>query len=112
MKYNIYQIRNIRETRYAFRSWEEAETYFMFMDYKKVYSGDISNVDNASSALEELFVKFNINHPDDFRGHSLSVSDVVTIETEEGWKWFYCDDIGWKDITKNVEHEYSLDGAK
>lgn len=112
MKYNIYQIRNIRETRYAFRSWEEAETYFRFMDYKKVYSGDVSDVDNASSALEKLFVKFNIDHPDDFRGHSLSVSDVVTIETGKGWKWFYCDDIGWKDITKNVEHEYSLDEVK
>jgi hypothetical protein len=37
---------------------------------------------------------FNLEHPKDFRGHSLSVSDIVQMEDE----FYYCDSFGWKKI--------------
>jgi hypothetical protein len=41
--------------------------------------------------LESLFAKFNINHPADFKGHSLSVSDII----ELNGKYYYCDSISF-----------------
>lgn len=43
--------------------------------------------------LEDLFYEFNMVHPGDFFGHSMSVSDVVEI----GGKAYFCDSIGFKE---------------
>ena len=67
-------------------------------DYEKVYSGRLDDIE-YNDKLEGIFVKFNMNRPDDFEGHSLSVSDIVVIEDENGKKAHYVDDIGFKDIT-------------
>jgi hypothetical protein len=59
-------------------------------------------------ALEELFRQFNLEHPQDFYGHSLSVSDLVMlVSAKESVKNrvhpFYCDSWGWKEVkTKGV----------
>ena len=42
-------------------------------------------------SLDDLFYIFNMQHPADFKGHSLSVSDVV--KTPDGY--FFCDSFGW-----------------
>jgi hypothetical protein len=74
-------------------------------DYFKVYEGEtefledissISNIVKVHLLLDELFEQFNMYPPKDFKGHSLSVSDIVTVED----RVFYCDDIGWKEIKK------------
>lgn len=38
--------------------------------YKVVYHGSISVSEDVNQQLEDLYVKFNIDHPEDFRGHS------------------------------------------
>ena len=40
-----------------------------------------------------------MDRPDDFKGHSLSMSDIVALIDDKGTRWYYCDWIGWKDIT-------------
>jgi len=42
--------------------------------------------------LDELFREFNINHPKDFRGHSLSTSDIVKINDD----YYFCDSYCWQ----------------
>lgn len=96
MKYTIYQIKNIGECDYAFRSWESAEDKFDFDDYKEVYSGEVNNSFDHPRLLEGLWVVFNMRRPSDFTGHSISVSDVVLIDGIS----YYCDDVGWKIIRK------------
>ncbi len=100
--YEIYQIpsgaryRDIRFMRY-----EQLELMGQLPDrfnYEKVYSGDLDDI-KAENKLDGLFVKFNYNRPDDFKGHSLSVSDVIVINNENGSSAHYVDDIGYKDIT-------------
>ena len=43
---------------------------------------------------------FNLNHPNDYNGHSLSVSDVVQVielsNVEAGF--YYCDSFGWRKL--------------
>lgn len=68
---------------------------FLLADYDKVYEGSIEG-DNNIAMLEELFEIFNIRHPEDFHGHSLSTSDVVILDNTI----WYCDSIGWKEIGK------------
>ena len=63
--------------------------------YDLVYEADVD-----CKNLEDVYAMFNLNHPDDFRGHSLSVSDVVEIgEGEAIAKGFYfCDSFGYKKV--------------
>ena len=50
-----------------------------------------------AEALEELYLTFNLKRPADFRGHSLSVSDVVVLNREGKAGAFYVDRIGFKE---------------
>lgn len=57
--------------------------------YEVVYHGSISMSEDVNRQLEDLYVKFNIDHPDDFRGHSMSVSDIVALKVVgEVCNWF------------------------
>ena len=64
--------------------------------YKKVYEGDFDEkTDSKLPVTEQLFVKFNTLRPDDFKGHSLSVSDIIVIDGQQ----YFCDDYGFKPIS-------------
>lgn len=113
-QYHIFQIKS--ETSYEFRGWATAKPKFSFNDYQNVYSGEVMDQitfngksekcnESDEKVLEDLFVKFNINHPSDFKGHSLSVSDIVLIERKNTRKYYYCDEYGWTDITASIEKE-------
>jgi len=93
MHYRLKQIKDIKNCDYAFEWWDWAKSKFNLNDYEVVYEGDIQG-DNEFAALEELFEMFNIRHPEDFRGHSLSVSDVVELDGTN----YYCDSAGWKKL--------------
>ena len=47
--------------------------------YEVVYVGNLEPYKDRETMLEEMYATFNINHPSDFRGHSLSVSDIVAL---------------------------------
>ena len=100
--YEIYQIpTGERYHDIRFTSFEHLKIMGQLPDrfnYEKVYSGDLDDI-KAENKLDGLFVKFNYNRPDDFKGHSLSVSDVIVINNENGSSAHYVDDIGYKDIT-------------
>ena len=101
MRYEIYQLdtskESVRTLHKTFASWSELQRYcggFNFGDYKQVYEDEITADKGVIELLEDIFTKFNINHPKDFKGHSLSVSDVVVLDG----KMYYCDSEGWQDI--------------
>lgn len=94
MNYKLLQIKNLEECPYVFMRFKFADTHgFDLKDYKVVYKGEVEDGD-PQEILENLFVKFNVNHPEDFKGHSLSVSDVVQL----GDDYYYCDSFGWTKI--------------
>lgn len=69
--------------------------------YNKVYS---CNVDDDFSA-EDIFLKFNLDIPNDFTGHSLSVSDVFIIDDNYDVA-YYCDRFGFKEISNFFDTNY------
>ena len=48
--------------------------------------------------LEDIYRRFNIDHPEDFKGHSLSVSDVVVLHGDGADTAYYVDSIGFKEL--------------
>ena len=62
--------------------------------YGCVYNGDLQTQD-----LEEVFKLFNTERPTGYKGHSLSVSDVVEQEDDCGnCRFFYCDVFGFQEV--------------
>ena len=58
---------------------------------------------DTAKALEELYVQFNLYHPHDFKGHSLSVSDVVALRHNGQAGAFFVDRIGFKELPEFLE---------
>ncbi len=113
--FEIYQIKKSDETNgIRFEPLERLAEQGLkpdFSNYDKVYEGDMSTVnvrgDTVGDKLEAVFVKFNLDRPEDFKGHSLSVSDVVVMDD----KAYYVDKVGFqplkefKSIEKNIEQK-------
>ncbi|MCD8096576.1 MAG: DUF3849 domain-containing protein [Lachnospiraceae bacterium] len=59
--------------------------------YDVVYTGRLY----SGTGLEDLFVKFNLYRPDDFKGHSLSVSDIVALKQDGVVSCYYVDSVGF-----------------
>ena len=76
--------------------------------YSAVYEGSLAGTESRKSAqqvLDGLFEKFNIAHPDDFRGHSMSVSDVVVLQENSVEKAYYIDSLGFKEVPQFLQLE-------
>ena len=57
-----------------------------------------------SDTLEKLFQRFNIDIQQDFKGHSLSVSDIVVISGKGEEKAYYCDSVGFKEVPEFLDY--------
>ncbi|WP_024858727.1 YodL domain-containing protein [Ruminococcus albus] len=96
--YKIYQLKGGEKYHdIRFRSMERLKaegTELNQDDYDLVYKGEIEEF-NGNATLEAIYTKFNIDHPEDFRGHSLSVSDVIVITDNGKDTAYYCDSFGF-----------------
>lgn len=99
----IYQLR---------RDDANAELRFMNMDYldkkgysvereryEAVYAGALTAAGDTPAKLEALYATFNIDHPADFTGHSLSVSDIVALKQNGVVSCHYVDSWGFKELS-------------
>lgn len=99
MPYSIYQLRDDADKRLLFSSSEEAEKYggIRKENYECVYAVYLVGED-AEEICEELYRIFNTAIPADFRGHSLSVSDVIVLGVKDAYEAWYCENVGFKKI--------------
>ena len=93
MNYTIIQIKDVENCEYAFRHYNRVKDKIDLKDYEVVYEGEL-DYPEMPNALEELFEIFNIRRPEDFKGRSMSVSDIVEVDGEN----YYCDAAGWKEL--------------
>lgn len=105
-KYAIFQVkRGEGYSRLSFNSWNELKKFNIPFDknnYEEVYGGYVSDVSRSQGRgviLDNIYTKFNIDRPEDFRGHSLSVGDVIVLEASNVSSAFYVDSFGMADIT-------------
>lgn len=97
MIYKIHQIKDIENTGYAFRGYDSKK--FNFSDYECRYEGEFADdTKTATEICEVIFYLFNMRRPKDFTGHSLSMSDVIELDTGISRRLYYCDTCGWQRI--------------
>ena len=97
-RFGIYQLKDTEEAR---------DIQFMGMDYleSKGIAVTKENYDliytaplEEGTSLEDIYTRFNIAHPADFRGHSLSVSDVVVLHQNGENTSHYVDSFGYREV--------------
>lgn len=66
-------------------------------DYELMYEGEVGEF-RGNATLEALFAQFNNDRPDDFSGHSLSVSDVIVISVDGKDTAYFCDSFGFTEM--------------
>ena len=100
--FKIYQLKSGEE--YHFKRFEGLERQpepVSISDYNLVYEGSLADIESGedlSEKLEAIFSKFNTDRPEDFTGHSLSVSDVVVIEQDGQQQAHFVDSVGFQEV--------------
>ena len=105
--YGIYQLKKSEERTYQFMGMREASRFGFEIhgeDYELIYSDRLGMEDT----LDSLYEKFNINHPQDFTGHSLSVSDVVVMRKNGESKAYYVDSFGFTELPEFIHERLRL----
>lgn len=96
--FSIYQLRNEDSTHdYRFEPYDRLQAAGLTVDkanYTEVYAAPLT----AGTTLEDIYRTFNIDHPADFKGHSLSVSDVVVLHQNGQNTAHYCDSVGFQRV--------------
>lgn len=107
--FTIYQLKSGEELHYhRFEPLERLERFGLFVDpdnYEKVYTGTLPENGSTMMKLEGIYETFNLHRPEDFTGHSLSVSDIVVLH--EGGKdtAHYVDAIGFEEVPAFFKQE-------
>lgn len=97
VSYEIYQLRDTPENKALLFSDYAFASNFRLTEsrYDKVYEAQAGHDD---STLDQIYYKFNVNHPKDFCGHSMSVSDVVVLKVDGKRTAWYCDSFGFREV--------------
>lgn len=111
--YQIYEGEKYRDIRFAsYDMLESMNETFDRNNYQKVYTGKLSDI-HYDNKLKGIYLEFNANHPNDFEGRSVSVSDVIVIKDKNGEKAYYVDSFGYKEIPDFlIEKEVSPMGTE
>ena len=69
-----------------------------YENYELIYTGALASDGSQMEKLENLYRIFNIEHPQDFTGHSLSISDIVALKQAGVVSYHYVDSVGYKEL--------------
>ncbi|HFL3599768.1 TPA: YodL domain-containing protein [Clostridioides difficile] len=96
--FTIYQLKGGDETRdFRFEPYDRLQAAGLAVDpanYANIYTAPLE----SGMSLEGIFERFNIDHPKDFKGHSLSVSDVVVLHQHGQDTAHYVDSFGFQQV--------------
>ena len=106
--YSIYQLKHGDETRdLRFEPYDRLQVTGNVVDkanYELIYSAELT----PGTSLEDIYTRFNIDHPKDFKGHSLSVSDVVVLHQNGQDAAHYVDSFGYKNVPEFLQEQKQL----
>jgi len=106
--FSIYQLKRGDETRdLRFEPYDRLTAAGHTVDpanYDLIYSAPLA----PGTSLEAIFTRFNIDHPKDFKGHSLSVSDVVVLHQNGQDTAHYVDSIGYRQTPEFLQPQNYL----
>ena len=98
----IYQVKHtdeLRDIRYEGLEWLKSIGQTAQRDnYDLVYTAPLLPSDLKGDTAEQLFYRFNNEHPADYRHPSMSVSDIVAIKRDGKVSCHYCDSFGFEQV--------------
>ena len=101
--FSIYQLKRGDETRdFRFEPYERLAATGRTADranYDLIYTAELT----PGTSLEDIYTQFNIDHPKDFKGHSLSVSDVVVLHQNGQDTAHYVDSSGYRQVPEFLQ---------
>ena len=90
--FSIYQVPPGPEGRdFRYRSYEELQADGLSLDrknYQLIYSAPL----DKDTTLDEIYRRFNMEHPSDYKGHSLSMGDIVVFRQDGKQTAYYVDE--------------------
>ena len=103
--FSIYQLKSGNETLdYRFEPLDAIRSNGLSVkpeNYELVYTAPLTEKDS----LESIYTRFNIDRPADFKGHSLSVSDIVVLHQDGNDTAHYCDRFGFSQVPEFLQPE-------
>ena len=112
----IYQIRRGGELdAYRFMNYDYLQSKGVTPErggYDAIYTGGFMDYGNARTNLDMIYQRFNVDHPADFKGHSLSVSDIVALKQNGVVSCHYVDSIGFRELPNFLKPENYLKNAE
>ena len=101
--FSIYQLKRGDETRdFRFEPYDRLAATGRTADranYDLIYTAELT----PGTSLEDIYTRFNIDHPKDFKGHSLSVSDVVMLHQNGQDTAHYVDSSGYRQVPEFLQ---------
>ena len=98
----IYQVKHtdeLRDIRYEGLEWlQSIGRTVQRENYELVYTAPLLPADLKGDTTEQLFYRFNNEHPADYGHPSMSVSDIVAIKRDGKVSCHYCDSFGFEQI--------------
>ena len=112
----IYQIRRGGELdAYRFMNYDYLQSKGIMPErggYDAIYTGGLADYGDNKTNLDMIYQRFNVDHPADFKGHSLSVSDIVALKQNGVVSCHYVDSIGFREIPNFLKPENYLKNAE
>lgn len=98
MRIELYQIKDIHNEKWgcSFDFVQKHQGGINPDDYEKVYTCERSEY---QATLDGIYEEFNLFHPEDYKAHSLMVSDIIVRYRDGNAEAHYVDDFGFKDVT-------------
>ncbi|MGN0678647.1 MAG: YodL domain-containing protein, partial [Oscillospiraceae bacterium] len=97
-RYAIFQLKDDEKLRdFLFADSDYLKKHGLYVDrenYNRVYRGRLK----ANETLDDIFERFNINQPQDFLGHSLSVGDIIAVKKNGAITANFVDSIGFTEV--------------
>ena len=101
--FSIYQLKRGDETRdFRFEPYDRLAATGRTADranYDLIYTAELT----PGTSLEDIYTRFNIDHPKDFKGHNLSVSDVVVLHQNGQDTAHYVDSSGYRQVPEFLQ---------
>ena len=97
-RFAIFQLKDDEKLRdYRFSNSKYLKNHGMYIDrenYNRVYRGRLQE----NETLDDIYKRFNVDHPQDFRGHSLSVGDIVAVKKDGAITANFVDSFGFTEV--------------
>ena len=103
--FTIYQLKDGDGMRdYHFEPYDRLQAAGLSVEaanYNLIYTAEFT----PGTSLEDIYTRFNIDHPKDFKGHSLSVSDIVVLHQNGEDTAHYVDSFGYKEVPEFLQEQ-------